>query len=168
VPPTTTTTLEECSISIEPETAEVVSGQPLTFTITSDGECSEPSYEWSVQGTIGSNSDQEGNYVAGINFDVFNSATDVVSVVDNGNGAISAEAIITVSACPLVKIYGEDSEEVALLRYFRDNVLSKTPAGQEVIRLYYEWSPSIAKAMENDDAFEDELKEMIDGLFELI
>ncbi len=121
-----------------------------------------------MQGTIGSSSDQEGNYVAGINFDVFNPATDVVSVVDNGNGGISAEAIITVSTCPVVKIYGEDSEEVALLRYLRDNVLSKTPAGQALIRLYYEWSPSIAKAIENDDAFEDEVKEMIDGVLELL
>jgi hypothetical protein len=121
-----------------------------------------------VQGIIGSSSDQEGNYIAGINFDVFNPATDVVSVVDNGNGGISAETIITVSACPVVKIYGEDSEEVALLRYIRDNVLSKTPVGQELIRLYYEWSPSIAKAMENNDELTDEVKEMIDGALELI
>ena len=67
-----------------------------------------------------------------------------------------------------MKIYGEDSEEVALLRYLRDNVLSKTPVGQELIRLYYEWSPSIVKAMENDDEFTEEMKKMIDGGLELI
>jgi hypothetical protein len=167
VPPTTTTSLEECSIGIEPEAAEVVSGQILTFTITPDGDCSEPSYEWSVQGTIGSSFDQGGNYVAGINFDVFNPATDVVSVVDNGNGAISAEAIITVSACPLVKIYGEDSEEVALLRYLRDNVLSKTPEGREIIKLYYQWSPIIVQTMDHDEEFKQEVKEMVDGVLEM-
>jgi hypothetical protein len=55
-----------------------------------------------------------------------------------------------------------------ILRYLRDNVLSKTPAGQALIRLYYEWSPSIAKAMENDYEFTEEVKEMIDGVLELI
>ena len=29
--------------------------------------------------------------------------------------------------CPVKEIYGEDSEEVEILRYFRDNVLSRTP-----------------------------------------
>jgi len=168
VPTTTTTSLKACSISIEPDTAELVSGQTLTFTITPDGDCSELSYEWSVQGTIASSCDQGGNYVAGINFDVFNPATDVVSVVDNGNGGISVEAMVMVSACPLVKIYGEYSGEVELLRYIRDNVLTQTIEGQEIIRLYYEWSPVIVKAMEEDEAFEEEVKEMVGGFLELL
>jgi len=51
---------------------------------------------------------------------------------------------------------------------FRDNVLSQTPEGQEIIRLYYEWSPVIFKMMEEDEEFREEMKEMIDGILLLI
>jgi len=61
-----------------------------------------------------------------------------------------------------------DSEETELLRNFRDNVLSKTPTGQEIIRLYYEWSPAIVGAMEEDEEFKEEIEEMIDGVLMLI
>jgi hypothetical protein len=70
--------------------------------------------------------------------------------------------------CPTEQIYGQDSEEVETLRHFRDNVLSKTPTGQEIIRLYYEWSPAIVEAMEEDEEFKEEIEEMIDGVLMLI
>jgi hypothetical protein len=71
-------------------------------------------------------------------------------------------------SCPIAQILGESSEETALLRNFRDDVLSQTPVGQEIIRLYYELSPVIVKAMENNETFKEEVKEMIDGVLELI
>jgi hypothetical protein len=37
-----------------------------------------------------------------------------------------------------------------------------------MIRLYYEWSPVIMKAMEEDEEFEQEVKEIIDGVLPLI
>ncbi|MCK5513809.1 MAG: hypothetical protein KAJ00_04870, partial [Deltaproteobacteria bacterium] len=64
--------------------------------------------------------------------------------------------------------YGEYSEETELLRYVRDTVLTKTHAGHEIIRLYYEWSPAIVKGMEKDEDFNAEVKEMVDGLLPLI
>lgn len=70
--------------------------------------------------------------------------------------------------CPLENIYGENSTGIELLRYLRDNVLSKSPAGQEIIRLYYEWNPMIVKMMGEDEAFKKEVKEMIDGILSLI
>jgi len=70
--------------------------------------------------------------------------------------------------CPTEELYGEDSEETELLRNFRDNVLSKTPEGQELIRLYYQWSPAIVRAMDEDGEFKEEVKEMIDGILPLI
>jgi hypothetical protein len=70
--------------------------------------------------------------------------------------------------CPLEKIYGQNVKEIAILRNFRDNVLSKTPAGQEIIKLYYQWSPVIEKAMEHDENFKEEVKEMIDGFLRMI
>ena len=63
---------------------------------------------------------------------------------------------------------GENSEETELLRYFRDNVLSQSPEGSEIIRLYYEWSSTVVNAMEGDAQFKKEVKEMIDEFLELI
>jgi hypothetical protein len=70
--------------------------------------------------------------------------------------------------CSAELIYGEHSEQIDLLRYIRDNVLTQTPEGQEIIRLYYQWSPAIVKAMEQDEEFKEEMKEMIDGVLGLI
>lgn len=55
-----------------------------------------------------------------------------------------------------------------LLRKYRDEVLNTTLVGQEIIRLYYLWSPAIVKAMEADETFKREIKEMIDGILPLI
>ena len=62
------------------------------------------------------------------------------------------------------KIYGEDSPKTEVLQYFKDTVLSQTPEGRELIKLFYFWSPFIVKAMEEDKAFEEEIKGMIDTL----
>jgi len=72
------------------------------------------------------------------------------------------------SFCPMSVIYGEHSEETRLLRYIRDNILSKTHEGRELIKLYYQWSPEIAKAMEKDEAFKEEVKTMIDRMLPLL
>lgn len=70
-------------------------------------------------------------------------------------------------SCPSEEIYGEGSLEVALLRAVRDNVLSQSPEGQEIIRLYYQWSPVITMALRNDKAFKAEMKELLDGMISL-
>jgi len=70
--------------------------------------------------------------------------------------------------CAAKEIYGKYSKEVEFLRQVRDNVLSQTEEGRELIRLYYQWSPVIVKAMEEDDEFKEEVKEMIDGILPLI
>ncbi len=64
--------------------------------------------------------------------------------------------------CPLELIYGEDSPEVALLKRFRDAVLTKTDEGRQLIKLYYEWSPLISERLIQSSAFENELKTTID------
>ena len=70
--------------------------------------------------------------------------------------------------CPVEEVYGESANETTLLRYFRDNVLRKSPEGQEIIKLYYQWSPAIVEAMEEDEEFKEEAREMIDGILGLI
>jgi hypothetical protein len=74
----------------------------------------------------------------------------------------------TVTICPQESLYGEHSEETELLRHFRDTILHQTPEGKEIIRLYYEWSPAIVQAMEEDEEFKKDVREIIDGVLELI
>jgi len=61
--------------------------------------------------------------------------------------------------CPTEQIY---------VRSFRDNVLSKTPEGQEIIRLYYELAPGVVKAMGEDEGFKIRMKAVIDGILPLV
>ena len=70
--------------------------------------------------------------------------------------------------CAIEQIYGEDSKEVKILRYFRDRVLHKAPGGQALTRLYYAWSPSIAQAMQEDDHFKQNVRTIINGILPLI
>ena len=70
--------------------------------------------------------------------------------------------------CVSEKIYGEDADETILLRKFRDTVLSQSPAGQEIIKLYYQWSPTLVRAMMGDNKFKTEVKAVMDGMLPLI
>jgi hypothetical protein len=73
-------------------------------------------------------------------------------------------------SCPVTFVMRGHSQEgnIIILRKFRDEVLSKTPAGQEIIGLYYEWNQVIVKAMEEDEEFREDVKEVIDGFLVLI
>ena len=89
------------------------------------------------------------------------------------DGTVTISAMTTTTTkgnrpCPVTLIYGEHSEETALLRYLRDNVLNQTPEGQELIRMYYQWSPVMAKAMEEDRGFKKDVEETIDSVLPLI
>jgi len=70
--------------------------------------------------------------------------------------------------CLAKKIYGEHSKETEILRYIRNNILNQTTEGKELIKLYYQWSPVIVKAMEKDEEFKGEVKELIDGVLGLV
>jgi hypothetical protein len=70
--------------------------------------------------------------------------------------------------CPTEVIYGEDSEEVELLRALRDEVLSKTPEGREIIKQYYNFSPLLVEAMKADEGFENEVENVIDEVLMII
>jgi hypothetical protein len=72
------------------------------------------------------------------------------------------------TTCQTKEIYGEGSREVTLLRAVRDNLLSQTPEGQELIKLYYRWSSVIVKAMETDEEFKEEFKNLLDELLPMI
>ena len=94
--------------------------------------------------------------------------SDTTTTILQSTTTVTGATTTTSIECPLREIYGEDSEETEFLRYIRDKVLNKSPAGQEIIRLYYQWSPVIVKAMEGNKKFKEEVKEMIDGVLPLI
>lgn len=73
-----------------------------------------------------------------------------------------------VKPCLIEQIYGELSEESSILRYFRDQQLTKTPEGKELISLYYQWSPILIKLMEEDGETQLGLRAIIDDILALI
>ena len=68
------------------------------------------------------------------------------------------------SLCPAETIYGENSEQAELLRNYRDEVLSKTPEGQEIIETYYKFSPTVTKLLEQNPLFKNRAKVYIDSM----
>jgi hypothetical protein len=88
--------------------------------------------------------------------------TDVIS------GSLLIHQIQTVLPCPSETIYSTDSAETQLLRSLRDNVLSQTHEGKELIKLYYQWSPAIVRAMEHDEEFKEDIKAMVDRVLGMI
>ncbi len=70
--------------------------------------------------------------------------------------------------CPLSIALEDDESQLDTIRGFRDNVLSQSFTGRELIRLYYHWCPVIADVMEKDEKFKEEVKEMVEDVLELI
>jgi hypothetical protein len=91
-----------------------------------------------------------------------------VSTTTTTTDTVSTTTTSSDISCPIEQLYGDHSRETELLRHFRDTVLSATPGGQEIVRLYYAWGPAIVKAMEVDKKFRGEVREMVDGVVPLI
>lgn len=72
------------------------------------------------------------------------------------------------SVCPVESIYKNSSTQAVLIRRFRDKILSRSPEGREFIRLYYQISPAVVTAMEGDEEFKEEVRELIDGVLQVI
>jgi len=66
--------------------------------------------------------------------------------------------------CPAEALYGEDSEEVQLLREFRDSVLQKTAEGRKVIAIYYTLSPVLVSMVAEDAELKNRLRAGIDNI----
>jgi hypothetical protein len=70
--------------------------------------------------------------------------------------------------CAAEELYGADSEEVAQLQALRDEVLSKSATGQKLIKLYYTWSPVLAKAIREHQHYKADLRVIADKMIGLI
>ena len=101
---------------------------------------------------------------------------------DPGRGAIClschpecstpAETTTTISSepssCAAVAVYGENSYEALVLRTFRDDVLRKTAAGRTAIKMYYKMAPMAVTAIEQNKAFKNSAKKVLDTLIPVI
>jgi hypothetical protein len=78
--------------------------------------------------------------------------------------------INTQSGCPATVALREEGRtaELNTLRRFRDEVLSSSPMGQEMIKLYYAWGPAIVKVMDEDEAFKNGIKAALEQALALI
>lgn len=147
----------------------MVAQQSVTFEAISNSLCNDPDYEWLLQSNIGSTCDQHGKYTAGSLLETPKPALDSITVIDHANGDMSAQASVRVfGRCPVRQLYGADSEEVILLRKFRDDVAGATPEGKYLIALYYQWAPVLSEAMEKDQTFKAEIRRLIDTLLPLM
>jgi len=70
--------------------------------------------------------------------------------------------------CLAELLYGKDEDETNLLRAYRDSVLSTTPEGQDIIRMYYEWSPGIRDWVKQDEQLRKDMRTVFDSAVPLI
>jgi 3',5'-cyclic AMP phosphodiesterase CpdA len=87
----------------------------------------------------------------------------IVYSYSTGSACVEAD-----EKCPIVQLFGSNSEETIALRYFRDEVLSKTSEGREIIKLYYQWRPALVHGMAGDESFKEEVKKMLDWIVPMI
>jgi len=90
---------------------------------------------------------------------VFNDTTSILT---------STTTTTRMPGCLLETIYGENSEQVVILKYIRDRMLRSTPEGRELVRLYYGWSPFLVRMIENDPEFHLEIKMLADEFLEML
>ena len=73
-----------------------------------------------------------------------------------------------VPSCIAAVIYGEQSEEVKLLREFRDRVLLENASGRQLIAAYYMLSPEAAKILHHSEAARKNVRRAFDSLLPAI
>jgi hypothetical protein len=86
----------------------------------------------------------------------------VVKVVERNSGSSDQSKLLVSWQCFLLRLYGEGSEEVGMLRRFRNHFIDSGPEGEEIIKFYYKWSPLLVKAIEDDEELEEQLREVVD------
>ncbi len=90
------------------------------------------------------------------------------STTTTATGLTTTTTTVEERPCPVVAIYGRRSPQTELLRIVREEHLSKTEEGREIIKLYYKWAPVMVKIIKEDEHFKDEIKQLIDHILTLI
>ena len=90
------------------------------------------------------------------------SATTSIITTSTTSPITTSTTTIRSGPCIAEEIYGENSGETELLRKYRDEVLNKTPEGQEIIKTYYKFSPKVTILLEQRPLFKHRAKIFID------
>ena len=98
---------------------------------------------------------------------------DVFVYTANAGGRVSEPVTVTIMVgrkklCPAVKLYGEGSAEVMLLRAYRDRVLAQTVAGRLAITLYYSLAPMVDTMLDVSPALGQKTRSSIDLLLPVL
>jgi hypothetical protein len=65
--------------------------------------------------------------------------------------------------CPAIALLGHESPEIDRLRQFRDEVLSKTAVGRQMIKVFYRTGPALIHAMEKNVALKNYVHSMLNA-----
>ena len=101
-------------------------------------------------------------------------AVEYIGSASHNNGGIvhsyytGSSCVEADGQCPIVQLFGSNSEETIALRYLRDEILSKTSEGREIIRLYYQWSPALVDGMKSNESFKEEVRDLLDWIVPMI
>jgi len=171
--------------SLGPATGNVIHSLDLVEDITVAGgtfkDCLKNSFLISWESDTGVTGNVEENYwlARGLGWTKL-SYTEYIqypeeSGVEDTKATINMELIsATINGehygCPATFALGGDARENDLnaLRKFRDEVLSKTSEGREIIKLYYQLGPTLAKAMAEDGELKKEVAGLVDGILPMI
>jgi hypothetical protein len=75
---------------------------------------------------------------------------------------------VPTNQCVAEAIYGKDSEETEMLREYRDKVLSKSTAGRQMIKTYYDLSPAVVEALQKNNTARASARRVLDSLMPAI
>jgi hypothetical protein len=70
--------------------------------------------------------------------------------------------------CVAETVYGEHSEEIEVLREYRDKVLCKSATGRQMIKTYYELSPAVSEVLQKNDTARASARRVLDSLMPAI
>ena len=73
----------------------------------------------------------------------------------------SGSGCLVQEKCFFSFLFGSDNPQLGALRVLRDEVLRQSSEGNELIELYYSWSPLLVEAMQQDGKLKEEVKEMM-------
>jgi len=114
------------------------------------------------------------DYPASVCAETTSSTTTVIltttTTISSTTTTIQPNTTTTIPAnhCAAEAIYGRDSEETVLLREYRDKVLSKSVAGRQMIKTYYELSPAVAEVLQKNDEARASARRVLDSIMPAI
>ena len=79
----------------------------------------------------------------------------------------SIDSIGSQSSCVATYLLGASNPRLDTLRNIRDKYLNQSTSGRTLIQLYYTWSPVLVQAMQEDEAFKEQVKEIVDTILEV-